>query len=209
MAGTAGSGALYLGVDAGTQGLKALVYDVEAKEVIGRGAVSYGLNPGGGVGCAEQDPAVWVEALFRASAEALQMARDAPRGGPDAAARVRGIGVSGQQHGLVALDASYQVLRPAKLWCDTQSAGEAAELAGELGWPIVASFTVTKLLWLKRNEPGVFARLAHVALPHDYLNYVLTGQLVMECGDASGTGMLDVVSRQWDATSANLAAGTT
>jgi xylulokinase len=106
--------------------------------------------------------------------------------------------VSGQQHGLVALDSEYKPIRPAKLWCDTESVGEAEELAAKLGWGVVASFTSTKLLWLRRNEPESYERLAHVALPHDYLNYVLTGELVMECGDASGTGLLDTKARCWD-----------
>jgi xylulokinase len=124
--------------------------------------------------------------------------------GKAAAELVRGMSVSGQQHGLVALDADFEVIRPAKLWCDTESAPEAAELAELFGWGVVSSFTCSKLLWLKRHEPDSFARLAHVALPHDYLNYVLSGDLVMECGDASGTGLLDTVARTWDAKAAAL-----
>ncbi len=190
---------LYLGIDCGTQGLKAVVYDAVDKKTVGVGSVAYGLNPTDVIGRAEQDPAVWVDALYTAAAEALSAA-----GGSAAAAAVRGIGVSGQQHGLVALDDSYRVLRPSKLWCDTESAGEAAELSKLLGREVVSSFTFTKLLWMKRNEPELFGKLAHVALPHDYLNYELTGSLVAECGDASGTGLLDTSARAWDAKAAGL-----
>ena len=190
-------GHLYLGIDAGTQSTKAVVYDASSRAVVGRGAVSYGLLPTEVVGRAEQDPAEWVEAMFEACRQAL----DASEGSRD---RVRAIGVSGQQHGLVALDEKFEVIRPAKLWCDLESAPEAAEISRGLDVPIVASFTASKLLWLKRNEPDSWARLAHVALPHDYLNYLLTGSLVMEGSDASGTGFLDTSARKWDAAAAAL-----
>ena len=190
--------ALVIGIDAGTQSLKALVYDPATRAIIGRGAVSYGLNPvpDGVIGRAEQEPATWVDAMYEACASALAEA------GPAAPAHVDAIGVSGQQHGLVALDADMRVIRPAKLWCDTESAAEAEELSRAYGWDIVASYTATKLLWLRRHEPDAFARLAHVALPHDYLNLELSGDLVMECGDASGTGLLDVRARAWNVTAA-------
>ncbi|EFJ47490.1 hypothetical protein VOLCADRAFT_91860 [Volvox carteri f. nagariensis] len=114
------------------------------------------------------------------------------------ASRVVGISVSGQQHGLVVLGDDGEVLRPAKLWCDTESAAEAKELSERLGWTLVPSFTITKLLWLKRHEPAVFEAVRCVLLPHDYINYWMTGRRVMECGDASGTGVLDVAARRWD-----------
>ena len=194
-------GPLYLGIDAGTQSTKAVVYDATSRTVVGRGAVSYGLLPTDVIGRAEQDPAEWVDAMFEACRQAL----DASDGARD---RVRAISVSGQQHGLVALDEAYEVIRPAKLWCDLESAAEAAEISRGLEVPIVASFTASKLLWLKRHEPQSWARLAHVALPHDYLNYVLTGNLVMEGSDASGTGFLDLDASapraSWDAAVAAL-----
>ena len=164
--------------------------------MLGVGAVPHGLLETDVPGRAEQDPAVWVDAMFSSCATALDAATK--RAGADVRPSVKALAVSGQQHGMVALDASFAPIRPAKLWCDTESAPEAAELATQLGWGIVASFTSTKLLWLKRNEPENFGKLAHVALPHDYLNLQLTGSLVMECGDASGTGLLDTATRQWD-----------
>jgi xylulokinase len=192
----------YLGIDCGTQGLKALVYDSSAKSVVGLGSVAYGLSTNA-EGLAEQEPAVWIDAMYDACSTAIDQAVAAR---PDDSVRssIRGIGVSGQQHGLVALDDAFNVIRPAKLWCDTQSAPEAEELAAQLGWGIVAGFTATKLLWMKRHEPENFAKLAHVALPHDYLNYVLTDRLVMECGDASGVGLLDTSARAWDGAAAAL-----
>ena len=109
---------------------------------------------------------MWVDAMYTACNEALAAAGESL--GIDAAATDRPRhGRGGQQHGLVALDSNYEVIRPAKLWCDTESSMEAAELAEKFGWGVVSSFTCSKLLWLNRNEPDNFARLAHVALPHD------------------------------------------
>lgn len=201
-----GSPALYyLGIDAGTQSTKAVVYNADTRQVVGRGAASYGLIESDVVGRAEQLPSAWVDAMWSACREALAQAASQCAGGmPKLARSVQGIGVSGQQHGLVALDGSFGIIRPAKLWCDTESAPEAAELSHHLEVPIVASFTASKLLWLKRQEPESWAKLEHVALPHDYLNYVLTGELVMEGSDASGTGLLDPTTRTWDASAAAL-----
>ncbi|GFR47148.1 hypothetical protein Agub_g8839, partial [Astrephomene gubernaculifera] len=178
-----------LGLDVGTQGLKAVLYDLQTHQIVAKGSSTYEIISTTIPGRAEQDPATWLQAVKEATLQALA--------GLDTS-RVVGIGVSGQQHGLVVLDDDGQVLRPAKLWCDTESAEEAKELSQKLGWTLVPSFTITKLLWLKRHEPDVFDRVRCVLLPHDYVNMWLTGQRVMECGDASGTGVLDVASRQWD-----------
>ncbi len=108
----------------------------------------------------------------------------------------------GQQHGLVLLDAQGQVLRPAKLWCDTESTAQNQRLldhlGGEqgslerLGLVIAPGYTVSKLLWTRENHPDLFARIAHVLLPHDYLNHWLTGRACAEYGDASGSGYFNV-----------------
>lgn len=180
---------LHLGIDVGTQGTKALVYDADAGAVVGRGAVGYGLIEGLAVGACEQEPRTWVDAMRVSVAEALS--------GIEAGA-VAGIGVSGQQHGFVALDAADEVIRPAKLWCDTETEPEAKELSRLTGVPTPAGFTASKILWLKRHEPAAFSRLARVLLPHDYINLVLTGEAAMECGDASGTGFFDPVQRIFD-----------
>jgi xylulokinase len=183
----------YLGIDVGTQGVKALVYDADAGRVVGRGAVPLELLEIGREGAAEQHPEDWLRATDTAVREAL--------GGEDVRREaLAGIGVSGQQHGFVALDGKEQVLRPAKLWCDTETAPEAAELSRTLGRPLPAGWTASKILWLKRHEPDSFARLRHVLLPHDYVNLWLTGRRAMEAGDASGTGLMAAPTRSWDGT---------
>jgi xylulokinase len=111
------------------------------------------------------------------------------------------------------LDRNGQVIRPAKLWCDTSTNAECEAITGSLGGPketinalgnaVVPGFTASKILWLKRHEPENYARLATVLLPHDYLNYWLTDEYVMEYGDASGTALLDVRRRRWCAAAIN------
>ena len=122
-------------------------------------------------------------------------------------AHVAAVGVSGQQHGLVVLDEAMEVIRPAKLWNDTETAPQNDELlsrfGGKAGWAErfgivpLTGYTVSKLLWLKQRDPENFARVRHILLPHEYLNYWLTGRLCAEFGDASGTGYFDVRSRGW------------
>jgi xylulokinase len=151
----------------------------------------------------EQHPAEWIDAVRYGIQTVLKQADAA---GVDRA-NVRGIGVSGQQHGFVALDENDQVIRAAKLWCDTSTNPECEEIIEELGGlektiaavgnGIPAGFTASKILWMKRHEPENFARLRTVLLPHDYINFWLTGRKTMECGDASGTALLDVRNRVW------------
>jgi D-xylulose kinase len=181
-----------LGLDVGTQGTKGLALDVDARAVVARAASAYGLIEGLPPGHAEQHPSTWrraAVAVVRALVHDL-----GPR-----AREVRALGVSGQQHGFVPLDARGDVIRPAKLWCDTSTADEARELSRRLGRPIPAGYTASKILWLARREPEHFARLALVLLPHDWLNRELTGRACMEAGDASGTGFFDVRARTFDA----------
>ena len=179
----------YLGLDVGTQGSKALVIDREAGRVIARASASYDLMPGLAAGAAEQEPATWlsaIESITRELAESVDLASCAA------------IGVSGQQHGFVPLDDRFEVLRPAKLWCDTSTASEARVLSERFGRSVPTGFTASKILWLREHEAQNWERLRHVALPHDYINWALTGELVMECGDASGTGFFDPVARDFD-----------
>ena len=122
-------------------------------------------------------------------------------------ARITAIGVSGQQHGFVPLDAAGNVLAPAKLWCDTSTQVECAQIIAAAGGaarcielagnPILVGYTASKLPWTRRHRPDVYAKLATILLPHDYVNFWLTGERWMECGDASGTGWLDVRTRRW------------
>jgi xylulokinase len=183
-----GSGGLFLGLDVGTQGTKGLVVDLDRQSVVARASRSYGLLPGLPSGAAEQWPETWMEAVRAVVRECLG------RPGVDAA-RVQGLGVSGQQHGLVALDADERVIRPAKLWCDTSTWREAEELSARWGRALPVGYTASKILWLARHEPEGFARFCWVLLPHDYVNLRLTGRRTMEAGDASGTGFFDPVRR--------------
>ena len=189
---------LYLGIDSGTSGTKALVLDLPSGRIVGAGRAAHRMIAGLPPGHLEQHPSEWISALEKAAAQALR--------GLDRAA-VRGIGVSGQQHGFVPLDAKGKVIRPAKLWCDTSTVDECARLTAklggpaavirQLGLPFLPGYTAPKILWLKRHEPAHYRRLRQVLLPHDYLNFHLTGSYRMEPGDASGTALLDVRRRRW------------
>ena len=189
-----------LGIDCGTQSLKTVALDGDSGQVFASASRSYGLVEGLPSGHLEQDPQVWWAALGETVGEVLAALAARKK-------EVGAIGVSGQQHGFVPLDAKHDVIRAAKLWCDTSTAPQCDELREALGGraavidlignDILPGFTAPKILWLKQNEPDHFARLAHVALPHDYLNLRLTGVLRMEYGDASGTALLDVRRRVW------------
>lgn len=191
---------LVVGVDSGTQSTKALAVNVRDGKVVGTGSQSYALIPGLPAGAKEQHPHTWREATAAAIRQALRQAKAT-------ATEVQAIGVSGQQHGFVPLDKHGEVIRPAKLWCDTSTTVECQEImAGvggqkktiqKLGNLVLPGFTASKILWLKKNEPRNFARLATVLLPHDYLNFWLTGEKVMEYGDASGTALFNVRQRKW------------
>ena len=191
---------LLLGIDSGTQSTKALVVDAKSGKVLGSGSSAYDLIAGLPPGAKEQHPQSWREATAKAIKAALKEAKAG-------AGEVVAIGVSGQQHGFVPLDKAGEVIRPAKLWCDTATAAECDEITAALGGPkatikatgnaVLPGFTAGKILWLKKYEPKNFAKLATVLLPHDYLNFWLTGNAFMEYGDASGTALMDVRKRRW------------
>ncbi|MFZ4985079.1 MAG: xylulokinase [Blastocatellia bacterium] len=190
----------FIGIDSGTQSTKAILFDAESGEVVAGVSRSYDLIDGLPAGHKEQHPSDWIRAVRETIPGLLDQA------GVDRSL-VRGIGVSGQQHGFVALDERNEVIRAAKLWCDTSTSDECREIIdalgglestiGEVGNGIPAGFTASKILWMKKYEPENYSRLAKVLLPHDYLNLYLTGRYCTECGDASGTGLLDVRRRQW------------
>jgi xylulokinase len=171
---------LVAGIDSSTQSCKLEVRDADTGELVRSGHCPH---PSTVPPRSEQDPHVWWDALSSLLDEH----------GHDVAA----ISVAGQQHGMVVLDEARRVLRPAKLWNDTESAPQADALVREWGpsrWADtvgsvpVASFTITKLAWLREHEPETFACVSHVLLPHDWLTLQLTGELVADRGDASGTG---------------------
>jgi xylulokinase len=190
---------LYLGVDSGTQGTRALIMDAGGTVLVkaSKPHTLIGELPQGHM---EQRPEDW----WLATVESIRECLADPKVD---ASKVRVIGVSGQQHGFVPLDAGGRVIRPAKLWNDTSTAAEAQALIDRLGGlervidlignGVPPGFTAPKILWLKTHEPENYRRLSTVLLPHDYLNFRLTGTRTMEYGDASGTALMDVRSRMW------------
>lgn len=186
---------MYLGLDLGTSGLKAVLVD-DAQAVIGSATAPLSVSrphPG----WSEQDPAQW----WRALEQVLDTLKARH---PAELAAVRGIGLSGQQHGAVLLDAEDQVLRPCILWNDTRASAECAAL--EAAWPdlrrvagniAMPGFTAPKLLWVRNHEPEIFSRTARVLLPKAWLRLALTGEAIEEMSDASGTLWLDVAARRW------------
>jgi len=192
---------LFLGIDSGTQSTKCVVLDTDSGEIIASAVESYGLIEGLPPGHLEQHPESWTRALDSTVEACLSAIGERRRD-------IQGIGVSGQQHGLVVLDEKDEVIRPAKLWCDTSTSAQCDQFAQAFGGhsglveragnAMLPGYTAPKILWLKQNEPANFARTRAILLPHDYLNFHLTGVKRMEFGDASGTGLLNIRSREWD-----------
>jgi xylulokinase len=185
---------MYLGLDLGTSGVKAMLIDGNQK-IIGSAHGDLDVSrphPG----WSEQDPAHWI----RASEEAIAGLKAAH---PKELAAVRGIGLSGQMHGATLLDADDKVLRPCILWNDTRSYHEAAALDSDprfralTGNIVFPGFTAPKLAWVAKNEPEIFARVRWVLLPKDYLRLWLTGEHMSEMSDSAGTSWLDTGKRKW------------
>lgn len=198
--GGSGTVVIAIGIDSGTQSTKAVAVDMGSGEVLASAQAAYGMIEGLPSGHFEQEPCWWTAAVDETVGKCV-------RALGERAAEVRAIGVSGQQHGLVALDGAGEVVRPAKLWCDTSTAaqcrrfeehfGGVSGLVALAGNAVLPGYTAPKILWLKENEPEHFARTATVLLPHDYINFWLTGVASMEYGDASGTALMDIRARDW------------
>jgi xylulokinase len=183
-----------IGLDVGTTAVKALAVD-EGGEVLARSEVPYPLSTPR-PGWAEQNPEDW----WRATQEALAELD---------VAEVAGIGLSGQMHGLVALDSADEVIRPAILWNDGRTGAECAEIEERVGLDeliartgnrALTGFTAPKLLWLRRHEPDAYRRIARIALPKDYVRLRLCGEHAIDAADASGTLLFDVAQRRWSET---------
>lgn len=185
---------MYLGLDLGTSGVKAMLIDGDQK-IIGSASGSLDVSRPHS-GWSEQDPAHWI----RATEEAVVGLKE--KFAKELSA-VKGIGLSGQMHGATLLDAQDQVLRPCILWNDTRSYEEAATLDADprfrkiTGNIVFPGFTAPKLAWVKNNEPGIFAKVAKVLLPKDYLRLWLTGEHISEMSDSAGTSWLDTGARKW------------
>ncbi len=185
---------MYLGLDLGTSGVKALLID-DRQKVIGSAHGELDVSrpqPG----WSEQDPAQWIEAC-RTAIKALRTAY------PKEFSAIAGIGLSGQMHGATLLDDQDLVLRPCILWNDTRSYREAAALDADpafrtiTGNIVFPGFTAPKLVWVANNEPDIFARISKVLLPKDYLRLWLTGEYASDMSDSAGTSWLDTGARRW------------
>jgi xylulokinase len=177
-----------IGLDVGTTGVKAVAIGHDGR-MLAAASQEYTLSTPQ-PGWAEQDPEDW----WRAAQACLAQLPDGP------------IGFSGQMHGLVVLDAADRVLRPAILWNDQRTGAECAEIESRVGLArlieltgnrALTGFTAPKLLWLRRHEPDVYARIRHVLLPKDYVRFRLTGERAIDVADASGTLLFDVARRRW------------
>ena len=186
------------GIDLGTQSCKVLIYDYESKAIAAQVSAPVDMiaeNDG-----TREQKVQWYDAALEQCFAALDA---------DVKATIQAIGVSGHQHSFVPLDADKKALYNVKLWCDTSTAGECAELTlaaggeaaliAQTGLPMRPGYTAPKVQWLKNHKPELFARLAHIVLPHNYINYLFTGRLCAEYGDASGMALFDVRKRDWSA----------
>ena len=183
---------LTAGIDLGTQSIKVILYDYENKTIAAKSSCPLELISAND-GTREQKTEWYDEAMLKCF-KALD---------PALLSQVKAIGVSGQQHGFVPLDAQGKALYNIKLWNDTSTVEECAILTKALGGEeevikevnnaMLPGFTAPKVLWLKRHKPELFAKLRYIMLPHDYVNYVLTGKYVNEAGDASGTALYNPV----------------
>ena len=195
---------MFLGVDVGTGGTRAVLID-RAGRVVASCSSEHAPIRSEHIGWAEQDPEDW----WRAAREAIAgaMATSGLAG-----SEIEAVGLTGQMHGCVMLDADGKVLRPALIWCDQRTQPECDWLTEKIGFerlieltcnPALPNFTLTKLLWVREHQPEIFREIAHVLCPKDYVRYRMTGEFAMDMQEASGTLLLDVTHRRWSAEMAN------
>lgn len=189
-----------LGIDIGTSGTKAAIFDPDG-QMHASAYQEYGMQQPK-TGWAEQNPEDWWQAVKTVLRQLLHKSRIP-------AESIRSVGLSGQMHGLVMLDGFGKVLRPCILWCDGRTGEECREVTALVGKenllhitanPALPGFTAGKIRWVRRHEPEIYEKCRHILLPKDYIRYRLTGELASEPSDASGTNLLDVGSRQWSKT---------
>jgi xylulokinase len=191
---------MILGVDVGTGGTRAVLIDRTGR-VLASFASEHAPIRSEHIGWAEQEPEDWWRAAREAIAGAMAMAELT-------GAEIEAVGLTGQMHGCVMLDGDGEVLRPALIWCDQRTQPQCDWLTEKIGFerlieltcnPALPNFTLTKLLWVREHEPQIFAKIAHVLCPKDYVRYRLTGEFAMDMQEASGTLLLDVANRRWSA----------
>ncbi len=189
--------AYLIGVDLGTSGTKTVLF-AEDGTVAASCTIEYPLyQPQNG--WAEQDPLDWWNAVCGTTKAVIAKAGIS-------ASEIKGVGLSGQMHGLVMLDKSGNVLRKSIIWCDQRTAKECEEITQKVGAgnlikitanPALTGFTASKIMWVKNNEPALYEKCAHILLPKDFIRYKLTGEFATEVSDASGMQLLDVPNRKW------------
>lgn len=186
-----------IGIDLGTSGTKTVIFD-ELGRSLADATVEYPLYQERN-GWGEQEPEDW----WHAVQETLQSVINKSAINP---ADIKGIGISGQMHGLVMLNKDGHVLRRAILWLDQRTGAECEEMTDRIGAqrliditanPALTGFTASKILWVRNHQPEIYAQCAHILLPKDYIRYKLTGEFATEVSDASGMQLLDVPKRQW------------
>ena len=191
---------MLLGVDVGTGGTRAVLIDRSGR-VMASFASEHAPIRSEHIGWAEQEPEDW----WRAAREAIAGAMAASE---LTGAEIEAVGLTGQMHGCVMLDAEGKVLRPALIWCDQRTQPQCDWLTEKIGFerlieltcnPALPNFTLTKLLWVREHQPEIFAKIAHVLCPKDYVRYRMTGEFAMDMQEASGTLLLDVANRRWSA----------
>ena len=186
-----------IGIDVGTSATKTVLFD-ERCRVIASASCEYPLSQPQN-GWAEQNPHYWYSAVVQTISQVMKQAGVA-------AAAVKGIGLSGQMHGLVMLDEHDEVIRPAIIWCDQRTGKECEEITQRVGAgrlieitanPALTGFTASKILWVRRHEPENYRRCRHILLPKDYIRFCMTGDYATDVSDASGMQLLDVPHRCW------------
>lgn len=194
----------YLGIDIGTSGTKATLFDSHF-HAIATATSGYDMQQPY-LGWAEQSPETWWHATQDVIRQVVRQSHIQPE-------NIRSIGVTGQMHGMVLLDAFNQVLRPAIIWCDQRTTEECEWLTTSVGRehliaitanPALPAFTASKILWVQRHEPEIFHRIDKILLPKDYIVHQLTGGYSTDVSDASGTQLLDIHTRQWSQTMLNV-----
>ena len=188
----------FLGIDIGTGGTRAVLLDASGR-VVSSATAAHAPFASLHAGWAEQDPSDWWNAVCNTIPECLER-------GKTAAGEISGIGLTGQMHGLVLLDQSGRVLRPSIIWCDQRTEVECREITEKIGAaqvleltasPALTNFTLPKIWWVQKNEPEIWARVATILLPKDYIRLRLSGSRATDVADASGTLLFDVAGRQW------------
>ncbi len=186
-----------LGIDIGTSGTKTVLFNLKGNAAASSIFEYPMYQPK--TGWAEQDPNDWWNAVVKSIKDVIRKSGIRP-------ADVKGIGLSGQMHGLVLLDKNNKVLRPSIIWCDQRTGRECEEITSRIGAkrlieitanPALTGFTASKVMWVKKNEPQIYDKTAHILLPKDYIRFMLTGEYATEVSDASGMQFMNIAERNW------------